>query len=178
MKCFPMMVPLEGRRVLLVGGGKVALRKAERLKEFGVRLDVCAPVVLPALAALAQEKHAAYGRELLRDAVFVVAATDDAAMNARVAHDCRVAGIPVNSVDAPADCDFYFPAAVMRGDISVGISTGGASPALAAALRKYLERVLPPDLAQICALAEQLRGTMSAEEYVKKVETMLEDAVK
>ena len=66
----------------------------------------------------------------------------------------------------------------MRGDISVGISTGGASPALAAALRKYLERVLPPDLAQICLLAEQLRGTMSAEEYVKKVETMLEDAVK
>ena len=176
MNCFPMMMPLKNKRVLLVGGGKIALRKAEKLRLFGAKIAVCAPVVLPALSAMAAEKHAAYDKELLRGAVCAVAATDDAAVNARVAEDCRAAGVPVNSVDAPSDCDFYFPALVTRGDVTVGVSTGGASPALCAALAKRLETLLPQSLSQVCERAEELRGRLHGEEYLAAVEQLLKEA--
>lgn len=176
MNCFPMMLPAAGRRAVLVGGGAVALRKAEKLAAFGMQLIVCAPAVMPPLAALADTCVREYSPAVLDGAALAVAATDDAAMNVRVAADCRARGVPVNSVDAPADCDFYFPALIVRGDVTVAISTGGASPALAAALRRHIERCLPRDLEELCRRAEQLRGTMPAQEYAALVEKMLSEA--
>ena len=175
MNCFPMMIPLEGKRVVLVGGGNVALRKAEKLRLFGAKIAVCAPVVLPALAALADEKHARYQKDLRFGAAFVVAATDDRALNAAVAEDCNRLGIPVNSVDAPAECSFYFPAVITEGNVTGAVSTGGAAPALAAALKRCIASRLPENLNEICKRAEALRGTMPAEEYAAAVQKLLED---
>ena len=177
MNCFPMMVRLEGRRVLLVGGGKVALRKAEALTAFGAKIEVCAPRPVPALEALASRVYPAYEPRLLTGLAFAVAATDDKIFNARVAADCRKAGVPVNSVDAPVDCDFYFPALLTRGDVTVAVSTGGAAPALAAALKGYLARCLPEELEEICARAAALRHTMPAEEYLAAVQRLLEEGL-
>ena len=97
----------------------------------------------------------------------MVAATDDKALNARVASDCRERGIPVNSVDDRENCDFYFPALIGRGSVTVGISTGGASPALAAALREYIEALLPDDLGGIAEKAEKLRGKEGYAQYIR-----------
>ena len=105
MLCFPMMIALEGRRVVLAGGGHVALRKAETLTRFGAKIVVCAPEILPALAAMADETYAAFEIGRAVGAAFVVATTSDAAYNADVAQACRAAGIPVNCVDMPALCD-------------------------------------------------------------------------
>ena len=177
MNTFPMMLPLAGKRALLAGGGAVALRKAEKLAAFGMRLTVCAPHILPALAALASDCVSAYAPALLRGAALAVAATDDPAVNARIAADCRAQGVPVNSVDAPQDCDFFFPALITAGDVTVAVSTGGASPALAAALRRHIERCLPPDLGELCRRAQALRGTLPPEEYAARVEQMLTEAL-
>lgn len=174
MKCFPLMYPAEGKRCLLVGGGAVALRKARTLARFGVVPEVCAHEVLPELAAVAAGVHREYDPAYLRGAAFAVAATDDARLNARVAADCRAAGIPVNAVDDKENCDFYFPAVIVRGDVVIGLSTGGASPALAAALRRRIERTLPPGLERIARRAEELRGTLCAEEYAAAVEKLLD----
>ncbi len=165
MKCFPFMVNIEGKSCLIVGGGAVALRKAEKLLLFGVKLSVCAKDACPALLPYLCAEE--YAERLLCGADFVVAATDDKALNARVASDCRERGIPVNSVDDRENCDFYFPALIGRGSVTVGISTGGASPALAAALREYIEALLPDDLGGIAEKAEKLRGKEGYAQYIR-----------
>lgn len=166
MKCFPFMKDIEGARCLLVGGGEIARRKAEKLLSFGVRLRVCAREACPELSAYVCAR--AYDARLLNGAAFAVAATDDPALNARVAADCRARGIPVNSVDDKENCDFYFPALIVRGTVTVAVSTGGASPALAKALRERIEKCLPADLAEIAACAAEKRGTDEYEAFLRE----------
>lgn len=156
MKCFPFMQDIAGKSCLLAGGGRVALRKAEKLLPFGVRLFVCTREVCTELAPHLRADE--YSPALLDGMDFAVAATDDRALNARIAADCRARHIPVNSVDDKENCDFYFPALIVRGNVTIGISTGGESPALAAALREYIGRLLPEDLENIAAQAAQRRG--------------------
>ena len=99
MNCFPFMKEIGGARCLLVGGGTVALRKAEKLRPFGVAIAVCAKDVDERLMPLADRIYREYDAHLLEGAAFAVAATDDRALNARVAADCRARGISVNCVD-------------------------------------------------------------------------------
>ena len=149
MKVFPFMRPLEGKRCLLVGGGAIALRKAEKLCPFGVRLYVCARECADFSPFGAEILQGEYSPRLLEGMDVAVAATDDRELNARVARDCRARGIPVNSVDDVQNCDFFFPALIVRGEVVVGISTGGASPALDAALGESLGRTDGPGEGQL-----------------------------
>lgn len=169
MKVFPFMRPLEGKRCLLVGGGAIALRKAEKLCPFGVRLYVCARECADFSPFGAEILQGEYSPRLLEGMDVAVAATDDRELNARVARDCRARGIPVNSVDDVQNCDFFFPALIVRGEVVVGISTGGASPALAAVLREYLESCLPAGLEEVAVRAQALRKSLPADEYKQRV---------
>ena len=162
MAYFPLFIELEEKPCLIVGGGTVALRKAEKLLSYGAHLTAVASAFAPGWEALPGSRPAAPsgpppdgspGRvTLLRRAfcpsdideqTLVIAATDDAAVNAAVAAQCRAARIPVNAVDDPDNCTFLFPALVRRGALSVGISTGGASPTAAADVRRRIEEALP-----------------------------------
>ena len=152
MAYFPMFVELEGRPCLIVGGGAVALRKARKLLPYGPCLTVVAQSFVPELEAL---EGAALCRRAFRPRdvegqALVVAATGDGALNREIAALCRARRIPVNAVDDKDNCTFLFPALVRRGPLSIGISTGGASPTAAvyvkeknrsgAARRRRLER--------------------------------------
>ena len=147
MGWFPFFIQLEGARGLLVGGGRVALRKAEKLLPFGAQLTVVAPCICPPLAALPGLtlcRRAFADSDLSPAPDFVIAATGDRALDRRIAALCRARRILVNVVDDPAACGFYFPALVQRGRLCIGISTGGASPTAAAWLRQKIEALLPP----------------------------------
>ena len=176
MKCFPFMHEIEGARVVLVGGGTVAAHKAQRLAPFGVQLIVCAHEVLPELKALAHAVYTEYAPKLLDGASFAIAATDDRALNACVCADCRARHIPVNCVDDKENCDFFFPALIVRGEVSIGVSTGGASPLLAALLRDRIARALPENLEEIVARAEQLRAAGDREAYERELRALLEES--
>lgn len=133
MAYFPMFVELEGRPCLIVGGGAVALRKARKLLPYGPCLTVVAQSFVPELEAL---EGAALCRRAFRPRdvegqALVVAATGDGALNREIAALCRARRIPVNAVDDKDNCTFLFPALVRRGPLSIGISTGGASPTAA-----------------------------------------------
>jgi precorrin-2 dehydrogenase/sirohydrochlorin ferrochelatase len=154
---YPIVLDLAGRRAVVVGGGRVALRKARALAEAGARVTAVAPEFLPEFAAAAGVEcvEAPYAAEHLTEAVLAVAATDDPAVNRRVAEDARAAGVLVNVVDVPEECDFIVPAQVRRGDLLVAITTGGAAPSLSRRLRERLEAEFGPEWAEYL---EQLRA--------------------
>lgn len=166
MGWFPFFIKLEGARGLLVGGGRVALRKAEKLLPFGAQLTVVAPCICPPLAALPGLtlcRRAFADSDLSPAPDFVIAATGDRALDRRIAALCRARRILVNVVDDPAACGFYFPALVQRGRLCIGISTGGASPTAAAWLRQKIEALLPPGFDGILDRLAARRKAVKAE---------------
>ncbi len=159
---YPIVLDLAGRRAVVVGGGRVALRKARALADAGARVTAVAPRFLPEFADEAGVGciEATYTCEHLDGAVLVIAATDDEAVNRRVAQDAEGAGVLVNVVDVPEQCDFIVPAQVRRGDLLIAITTGGAAPSLSRRLRDRLEDEFGPEwedyLAQLRAVRERV----------------------
>ena len=162
---YPIVLDLDGVAVLVVGGGTVALRKIEGLLAARADITVVAPSVADAIRALpVRLVTRAYEPGDLDGVRLVITAADDAAVNAAVAADARLRGTLVNSADDPANCTFTLPAVARDGAVTVAVSTGGASPALASHLRSEVQRWLievgAADAARI--LAEQ-RASLKAE---------------
>ena len=140
---YPAFLDVAGKRVLIVGGGPVAARKARTLSRYGARTTIVAPRMTQAARRSAQvaRQRPFSGRDL-RAMTLVICATDDRRIDARVSALCRRRGIWANVADRPALCDFIAPAVARRGKITVAVSTGGASPALAKSLRQRLARAV------------------------------------
>jgi precorrin-2 dehydrogenase/sirohydrochlorin ferrochelatase len=140
---YPIMLDLTDVPVLVVGGGRVALRKIEGLVNGGADVTVVAPDVVDAIQDLAV-RVVKRGYEIgdLDPARLVITATDDPAVNAAVAADATSRGIWVNSADDPANCTFTLPAVARDGAVTVAVGTGGSSPALASHLRTQIEEWL------------------------------------
>lgn len=145
---YPVFLDLTGVPVLVVGGGAIALRKATGLVDAGAVVTVVAPVVVPELAHLVAQVHVRrYADGEAASYQLVITATDDAAVNARVAADARGAQVWANSADDPQNCSFILPAVARRGLVAVAVSTGGASPALAGHVRSQIaEQVLTAEV--------------------------------
>lgn len=164
MSCFPFFMEIGGRPALIAGGGTVALRKIEKLLPYGPRLTVAAPDISAEIEALP-------GLRLLRrpfrpgdleGMAFAVAATADREVNRRIAALCRARSIPVNVVDDPAACTFLFPALVKRGELSIGISSGGASPSAAVFVKDRVEALLPDHIEDILDFLKAVRPGVKA----------------
>ena len=132
---FPLFIELESKPCLVVGSGAVASRKAKVLSDYGARVTV----VSPETCGRGFEDADVEGVSL------VVAATDDRALNRRVADLCKARGIPVNAVDDPANCTFFFPAVFRKGPIVAAVSSGGACPVAAKLVRDKVAGALPDD---------------------------------
>ncbi|MGN0987393.1 MAG: siroheme synthase CysG [Otoolea sp.] len=151
MSFFPFFKEIKGAAGLIVGGGKVALRKVEKLLPYGPKLTVVAPELLPEFFGLdvVRMERPFRDSDLSPEPEFVIAACDDARENRRISLLCRENKIPVNVVDCPEDCTFFFPSLVKRGKLSVGISTSGASPSAAVWLREEIEKLLPGEMEEL-----------------------------
>lgn len=159
MGYFPFFVELTGKQGLVVGGGAVALRKVRKLLPYGPALTVVAPALCGGLRETAGVTlvERPFMPEDLADRDFVIAATDDHGLNLRIAELCKVRRIPVNVADCKEACTFLFPALVKRGDLSVGISTGGAGPTAAVYLKERFAELLPERFEEILAYLEAVR---------------------
>ena len=153
---------LAGRLCLVVGGGPVAARKTKGLLASRARVRLVSPHLAPDLAALAATGEIdwlarSYQKEDLIGVVLVFAATSDPAIQEQISRDAEERGILVNRADDPSRGDFHLPASVRRGALLVTISTSGQSPALAAALRRRLERELGESYGPLTELCGRLR---------------------
>ncbi len=173
MAYFPLFMDLEGKRCLVVGGGKVAARKAEALAGFGASVTVIAERIGGQMEAFGkQEGMLVRRRAVPRDAEgfdLVICASDDHRLHQEIFAFCRQQKIPVNTADDKALCTFYFPALVRRGDVILGISTGGRSPAAAAYLRRQAEGLIPPFFGELVSRLGRLRPYV-----MERVETQKE----
>jgi len=161
-KLYPMMVDLTGKRCLVVGGGAVAARKIALLMECGAGVEVVSPKVTSRLLALASSGRIRLRRRVVRasdlpGAFLVVVATNDPQVNRDVAGRVKRAGGLVNVADDPMACSFLVPSMIRRGDLTIAISTGGGSPALAKALRQRLEQIIGPEYEEFVTVLRLLR---------------------
>ena len=160
---FPIFLRLAGERVLVVGGGEIALRKIRLLLRAQARVEIVARELHPellglGLLALASE----FQPGQLDGCRLAIAATDDAALNARVAAEARARGIPVNVVDDEARSTYITPAIVDRAPVLVAISSGGAAPILARRLREKIEGLVPAAFGRIAEFLAAKRTRLKA----------------
>lgn len=162
MSYFPFFTELSGQPGLVAGGGTVALRKIEKLLPYGPRLTVTAPDITEEIARIPGLilRRRPFRPQDLDGAFFAVAATADRAVNRRISVLCRERGVWVNVVDDPQACTFLFPALVKRGPLSIGISSGGASPSAAVYLKEQIACMLPENLEEILDYLQALRPAL------------------
>ena len=161
MGYFPLDINLAGVGVLVAGGGRVGERKIKKLLRAGARVRLISPDLTPELECLVADGlvscEPSLKPEFLNDVLLVVVATSDEAFNIRLAKLAKERNLLVNVADNPELGNIIFPAVVERGDFSLAISTGGASPALSAKVKKDFEAELGPEYGLMASLMAGLR---------------------
>ena len=161
---YPVCLNLTGKKCLVFGGGPIAEDKIAKLQSTGAQVTIVSPTVTPNLQAWAhrgdfQWQPREYQAGDMEGAFLSIAATNDRQVNHEIFQEAERLGVLMNVVDDPEQCTFIAPAIVQRGQVTLAISTGGASPALARKLREALteDAVLEwADLARVLSLARKV----------------------
>ncbi|MBW2623811.1 MAG: bifunctional precorrin-2 dehydrogenase/sirohydrochlorin ferrochelatase [Deltaproteobacteria bacterium] len=168
MRYFPVNLDIKNKTCLVVGGGGVGQRKIKNLLECEADVRVVSRDLLPELKDLADTGRITflgpdYREEYLEGVSLVFAATDDPGLNLRVSKDAAGRGLWVNVADVPELCSFILPANVFQGDLSISVSTGGRSPALAARIKKDLETRFGSEYARLLRILGLIRAKVKSE---------------
>lgn len=163
MAYFPMFLDIKGADCLIVGGGQVALRKVNVLKDFGARLFVVAPNICDEIRHMSKESEdiLIFERQAVDEdfcnKVLVVAATDDKEINHRISFMSKERNIPINAVDQTEDCTFIFPSYHREKDVVAAYSSGGNSPVITQYLRDEGKKVLTDFVGDMAEFLGELR---------------------
>jgi len=171
MSYYPIAIDVTNKKCLVVGGGEVALRKAQSLSDAGAVVTVIAPEIDSRIMEIPGVK---IGRRTYREGdaagyVLVFTATGDRTINAAVSAEAKRNGIPVNVVDDPELCSFIVPSSVRRGDLLIAITTSGKSPALSKKIRRELEERYGPEYVDFVDMLGELRDEVK-EKYPTQTE--------
>lgn len=165
MSFFPIYLEMRGRRCLVIGGGAVAERKIANLLEAGAEVTVISPDASENVARWSrnntiQLEARCYQNGDLDGYELAFVATDDDRVNTSVYQEGKSRGVWVNAADDPAHCDFILPSVLRRGDLTVAVSSGGQSPALARTIREELEIYFSREYEQLAQLAAETRAEL------------------
>jgi precorrin-2 dehydrogenase/sirohydrochlorin ferrochelatase len=161
-KYYPAFLNLKGVKAVVVGGGKVAERKAGTLLKAGALLKIISPAISKKLDKYKREGllihiKRAYRKSDLKDAFIVIAATSSREINRRVEADSKSLPRLINVVDTPSMGNFIVPSLVNRGRLTIAISTEGCGPALSKAIRKELEHIYGSEFSYYINFVERIR---------------------
>jgi len=175
---YPVFLSLRGRRAVVIGGGAVAEQKVRGLVAAGAHVTAVSPDLSAGLTDLARRgaievRRRPYRGGDLAGAWLAIAAIDDRAVNEAVYAEAERLGIPLNAVDDLEHCSFIAPAIHREGDITIAVSTGGKSPALAVRLRQRIARLVGRAEARLCALLGELRPELAERVPDARVRTAL-----
>jgi siroheme synthase-like protein len=162
---YPLFLRIKGRRCVVVGGGEVALRKVGALLEHGASVEVISPDPSSELNKLAEGGglkllRRGYQAGDLEGVLIAVAATDDKDINRRVVKEAKEKAVLVNIADDLENSDFILPSYLRRGDMTIAVSSGGVSPALARKIRSRLEEDFGGDYASLVRLVGEVRAEL------------------
>jgi siroheme synthase-like protein len=162
---YPLFLNIKGRRCVVVGGGQVALRKVEALLEHGASVELVSPHPSPELNKLAEGGELkllrrGYQAGDLEGALIAIAATDDKDINRQVVKEAKERAVLVNIADDLENSDFILPSYLRRGDMTIAVSSGGVSPALARKIRSRLEKDFGDDYASLVRLVGEVRAEL------------------
>ncbi|HEX9788538.1 MAG TPA: bifunctional precorrin-2 dehydrogenase/sirohydrochlorin ferrochelatase [Candidatus Binatia bacterium] len=176
MTYFPISLEMTGRPCLVIGGGAVAERKIANLLEAGAEVTVISPEVTAAIARWEKHHELTLTARKFQDGdlagfQIVFVATNDRDVNDAVYREGKSRGAWVNAADDPAHCDFILPSVLRRGDLTVAVSSGGASPALSRAIREELEVYFTPEYELLAKLAAEIREDLRRRSMAVPFET-------
>jgi precorrin-2 dehydrogenase/sirohydrochlorin ferrochelatase len=172
MSYYPVFLDIEGKSVLVVGGGRVAERKVSSLLEAGALVTVLAPRLTKELSRLSKKRKApkithikgAYAKGALEGFSLVIGASNSLATNKAVSKEANILAVPVNIVDNAKLSNFIVPAVVKRGELKIAISTGGQSPFMAKAIKESFDEMLPKELSELVLIMGAVRNKLLKKE--------------
>ncbi len=182
---FPAYLNLKNKKVLVVGGGKIAGDKISHLLDFTNDITVIAPKIEKRVENFIDEHSLTYLQREYKNGdiegfFVVIVAVDSLNLQRRVFEEAKDKKVLVNSVDSVEYCDFIFPSYIKRGDLTISFSTGGASPSLAKYLRRAIEKIVPDGIEDFLQELKAIRNSMpkgkermqildkKAKEYIKR----------
>lgn len=165
MGYFPAFIKLEGEKILIVGGGKIAADKVSHLLDFTDKISIVAREISDPMQELVRRHHLpletrAYQEGDIDGFGIVIVAVDDLALQEAIYREARKKKILCNSVDSLDFCDFIFPSYIKKEDLVIAFSTSGASPALSKYLRRAVEKLLPPRIIDFLKQMRTLRESL------------------
>ncbi|WP_419770533.1 MAG: precorrin-2 dehydrogenase/sirohydrochlorin ferrochelatase family protein [Candidatus Marinarcus sp.] len=165
MAYFPAFLKFDDKKILIIGGGSVALEKLEHLLDFTKNITLIAQEFNAQTQKLIQEHQLrqlkkAYEKNDIEGFDIVIAAIDNFVLQEQIYFETRGKNCLCNCVDLQKYCDFIFPSYVKKGDLTIAISTGGASPAVAKQLRIYFSKLIPDSMIEFLLQMKQYRKTM------------------
>ncbi len=183
MAYFPAFIKLDDKNILIVGGGNIACEKLERLLDFTHDIEViAADLSEPMMQILAKENIPYEKRRYVKGDIagfaVVIVAVDDISLQAEIYEESKQYKCLCNAVDSVAYCDFIFPSYVKKDDLTIAISTSGASPALAKHLKAYLKDLIPSGISAFLKEMKELRNTLpKGKERMKMLDEKAEEYI-
>jgi precorrin-2 dehydrogenase/sirohydrochlorin ferrochelatase len=184
MAYFPAFLKLDNKKILIVGGGYIAYEKLDHLLDFTKDISVVALGLSDEMQerinkeGLNFEKRG-YEKGDIKDFAVVIVAVDDIPLQAEIFQESKSYNCLCNSVDSVDYCDFIFPSYIKKDDLTIAVSTSGASPAMAKHLRMYLQRMIPESIGAFLNEMKQLRRTLpKGKERMKMLDKKAEDYIK